>query len=118
MAKFHVLSGNNNLYQVAIHVATPAGNNSAGIAWSTCLVNSGMNKTRMTEGNGAGQITTAEKNQVLAGAVIEISYTWGDDPNWTSQQRIDDINTRVDQATTERLAQLADQLKYYGYTQA
>lgn len=117
MSNFHVLSGGNNLYNVAIHVATPAGNNSAGVAWPTCLINSGMNKTRMTVGTGAGQISTSEKAAVDAGTVIEISYQWQDDPAWTTQQRIDDITARTSQASAERLSQLGSQLKYYGYVQ-
>jgi|SRR6185369_1201665 hypothetical protein len=117
MANIHVLSGNGGIYRAVMHTQTPAGNNAVGVSWVNAIVNSGMNKTVMTEGAGAGQITTAEKNQILAGTVIEAVTVWQDDPTWTTQQRLDDFTLRTQQAVADRLAQLGDQLKYFGYTQ-
>lgn len=118
MLNIHVLAGNGSgMFTAVIHTPTPAGNNAAGVPWSTALVNSGMNKTIMTEGTGAGQITTAEKAQIAAGTVIEAVTQWQDDPTFTTQQRLDDFTLRTQQAVADRLDRLAKQLTYFGYIQ-
>lgn len=119
MARMHILTaGGENLYQVIVHAPTPAGNNSAGVAWSTALQNSGLAKSALVVGNGAGQITNSENNQVTAGTVIEANFNWQDDPNWTNQQRLDDLNARASIAVSAVLADYASRLKFFGYTVA
>ena len=117
MARLHILQQTGtNLYDVVVHAPTPAGNNQAGVAWSTAIVNAGLARTSMTQGNGPGQIATAEANQVTAGSVIEARFQWGDDPTWTNPQRLADLNTRADQAVADVLANYTERLKQFGRT--
>lgn len=117
MAKIHVLElSGNNVYTVVVHATTPAGNNGAGTAWSVAVANSGRNTTIMAVGNGAGQITQAEANQIAAGTIIEGVMQWGDDPAWTNAQRIADLDLQANQLVTELLARYQEELKYFGFT--
>src|SRR5262249_10852203 len=117
MSNIHVLGqSGKDTYTVVVHVAVPAGNNSAGVSWQTAVVNAGRNVTQMVAGSGAGQITPAEAAQVASGAVLEGSFQWGDDPTWTNQQRLDDLTLRASQLQAELLAQTAAALKFYGFT--
>lgn len=119
MARMHILEQSQpNLYNVIVHAPTPAGNNQAGIAWSTAIVNAGLARTALTTGNGPGQITAAEANQVTNGTVIEATFQWGDDPTWTNAERLADLNTRATQAVDEVLANYAARLRQYGRTVA
>ncbi len=119
MPRMHILeSSGNNIYSVVVHSPTPAGNNSAGVPIATAIQNSGNNVTRLVVGNGAGQITNTESNQVLAGTVIETEFQWQDDPAWTNPQRTADLNTRASQAVEQSLAALAVKLKFFGQTVA
>ena len=116
MARIHVLTGGNNLYQVVVHETTPAGNNSAGVSWATAAKNAGFAVTVMSEGNGPGQISTAEKNQVESGALLEGVFSFQDDPNYTPAQR----NAALDQVANQTIAELvalrSGQLKWFGAT--
>lgn len=117
MAKIHILTGGgNNLYTAVIHTATPAGNNTAGIAWSTALQNSGMATTVMPIGNGAGQISQSESNQIAAGTLIEATTVWQNDPAWNTAERNADLDLRATQAVTEKLAALQVALALFGAT--
>lgn len=119
MAKIHVLEGAGiNTFTVAVHAATPAGNNSAGVAWSDAVKNSGRATSILTVGTGPGQILQNEMNSITNGALIEGSFQWGDDPSWTNQQRLDDLDLRATQLVTELLARYAQELKYFGFTRA
>ncbi len=117
MSALHVLAGAGpNAFTVVIHVATPNGNNSAGVAWSDAVKNSGLVTTAMPAGNGAGQIGAAEVAAIAAGTLIEGVFQFTDDPAWTNGQR----NTRLDAEATkmgaELLARLAQSLKWFGAT--
>jgi hypothetical protein len=117
--RMHILQATGpNLYSVVVHAPTPAGNNSAGVAWSTAIQNAGLAGTSMETGNGAGQISTNEANQVAAGTVIEAQFAWGDDPNWTTAQRLADLSLRATQAVDEVLAAYSAKLKWFGQTVA
>lgn len=116
MSSIHVLSGGTaNRYTVVVHASTPAGNNSAGVSWSDAIKNSGRNTTIMTVGNGAGQIAQNEANNVIAGTVIEGTFQWDDNPAWTNQQRLDDINARATILIAELQTRYAAELKYFGF---
>jgi hypothetical protein len=119
MARMHVLQASgNNVYSIVVHAPTPAGNNSAAISWATALQNSGLATTQLVVGNGPGQITNAESNQVLAGTLIEANFQWEDNPTWTNQQRLDDLNLRASQAVAAVTADYQARLKYFGHTVA
>lgn len=118
MSSIHILSGNAGVFSAVVHVPTPVGTNSAGVSWQTALVNSGMAKTNMPIGTGPGQILQAEADQIAAGAVIEARIQWGEIAGADAPTLQADLDLRAQQASSERIAQLASQLKYYGYTRA
>ena len=114
--RLHVLeAAGPNVYSVAVHSPVSGGNNSAGVAWSTALVNAGLAVTQMAVGTGAGQISSAEAAQVAAGTVLETSFQWQDDPAWTNPQRTADLDTRATQAVADAQTKISARLKYYGH---
>ncbi len=119
MAKIHVLSGNtNSLYTVVVHATVPNGNNAAGTAWTDAVKNSGLATSILTVGTGPGQILQNEMNQITGGTLVEGSFQWGDDPTWNNAQRQADLDLRATQLTTELLASLQAQLRYFGFTRS
>lgn len=119
MAKIHVLHGaGGNAFMVTVHIATPAGNNSAGVLWSDAIKNAGLNNTIMTVGTGPGQISQSEADAIAAGTVIEGVFPWGDNPNWSNAERIADLDVRATQLTNELLAKYGQDLKYFGFTRS
>lgn len=81
MASIHVLEKTGERsYRIVGHFNLPdgagevlEGNNGAGVNWKTLLLAAGeLGSTSMTEGNGPGQISTAEKASVEAGDVVEV----------------------------------------------
>lgn len=73
MARCHVLDTAGGLTRVAFHIDVPIGNNDAGTAWSTVLVNSGIGGTTiLPDGTGTGgTISAAEKTSIQGGTVFE-----------------------------------------------
>lgn len=116
MSKIHVISGNGRVFTVVVHIATPAGNNAAGVAWSDAVKNSGRAVSVMTVGTGPGQITSAEMALITAGTLIEGTFKWDDDPALNNAQRQADLDLRATQLTNELLARYADELRYFGFT--
>jgi len=72
----------------------------------------------MTVGNGVGNITNAEANQVAAGTVMETAFQWGDDPAWTNAERLADLEIRATQAVNDAVATMQARLKQFGRTVA
>lgn len=119
MSKIHVLEGGiNGIYQAVVHVATPVGNNEASVSWADAIKNSGRAQTVMTVGNGSGQITSNEANQVNNGAIIEGVFSWQDDPSWTVAQRIADLDVRAQQMADDLLRRYEAELRYFGFTRS
>lgn len=119
MAKMHVLEGTAlGSYTIVVHTTTPAGNNSAGVAWPAAIVAAGRNTSVMTIGTGAGQIAQAEHDQIVAGTVIEGVFSFVDDPSWTPTQRNAALDAMATQMTTAMLAELATRLKWIGATRS
>src|SRR5262245_49402651 len=117
MARLHILEQSGlNLYRVVVHAPTPNGNNSAGVAWTDAIKNSGLAQTVLSVGNGPGQITTAEANTVSNGTVIEAPFLWEDNPSWTNQERQADLNSRAINIVNEVTADLQRKLKFFGFT--
>lgn len=75
MSNIHILDRQGNGYRVAFHIAVPGTTNSAGLAWSAVLLQSGEGgRTVLADGNGSGAdggIATAEKASIAAGTVLE-----------------------------------------------
>lgn len=116
MSKIHVLTADiTGNYQVAIHTQTPSGNNSAGISWKVSGLNSNLiGITILTEGTGAGQITTAEKATIVSGDVIEIIANI---PAEFGGATSSSLNEMANNVINEYITKLSKQLKYFGYTQ-
>jgi len=77
MANVHVLEQTApGRFRVVYHVAIPATNNAAGVAWRTAVVNSriaGQAVSVLPDGDGTnGTISAAEKAQLTSGAVYEV----------------------------------------------
>ncbi|MDE2467766.1 MAG: hypothetical protein KGL35_03250 [Bradyrhizobium sp.] len=101
-------------YQCVIHTPTPAGNNSAGFSWASCLVAAGLNATILGVGSGAGQQTQAEHDAVVAGTTIEIVRTFsiaGNNANATQ------VAALRDQVATDYVNYLGHVLKWFGFTE-
>lgn len=115
MSRLHIMTSNGgNTFTVVCHSPTPTGNNSAGVSWVTAISNGLKPVTRMTIGNGFGQIATAEANDVAAGNVIETSFEFNDDPNWSAPTRSTQLNLIASDAVTRTQNELAAKLKWFG----
>ena len=113
MAAIHVLTGDGSRYRAIVHLATPAGSNLAGITWKNVILGAGLNVTRMTEGAGAGQITTLEKTSIIAGDLIEIEVQMPVESGGATPASIDDM---VAKAVAAFQAKMQREYKYYGFT--
>ena len=115
MANVHVLeSPAPGRFRVAYHVAIPASNNPAGVAWRTAIVNSrptGANAPPVTvlpDGDGTnGTISAAEKALIVSGAVFEYVH---DEKGQTGAT----INAMHAQRSAEVLAALQARLAQFG----
>lgn len=116
MAALHVLEGDGIRFRVVAHAAVPAGNNTAGNSWKSCLIASGMNTTILPEGAGVGQITTAEKNQIIAGDVIEMVFSVDIPTVGTNGNKLAIVQAAVAKMRADYLAALASKFSFYGYT--
>lgn len=111
MAKLHVLAcDDKGVYRGVVHYATPAGSNSVGVSWKAAALAAGLaGTTSLVEGTGPGQITTAEKAQVVAGDVIEI-------PISLVSETVGGAGAEADAAISNHQRHLAKVLKYFGFT--
>lgn len=101
-------------YQCVIHAPTPAGNNSAGQSWASCVVAAGLNTTILPVGSGPGQQTQAEHDAVIAGTILELVRTFsiaGANANATQ------VAALRDQAATDYINLLGRELKWEGFTE-
>ncbi len=114
MSKCHILeSDNNQSYAVVIHFATPTGNNTVGLSWKACGLESGLIGTTILEvGTDPGDITQTEYDDIIAGDIVEIvrTATVGTSPTNAMVEAIADIYISEWNNDTARL------LKYYGHT--
>lgn len=120
MSNWHSRGGqpDGNAYSIIFHVPVPSANNRVGINYRTALVGSGIGGvTQMTEGVSAGQITTAEKADILSGAVIEHQETIFTNPGETALQlrdRLDARYTELANASGTFIQGLKGRLDYWG----
>lgn len=103
---------------IVVHVDVPDAENPEGVAWSTCLVNSGRAVTSLPESTDVddavaqpGRISRDEKAAVEAGTVYEfrtsIPYESGDGG-------LASIHKMVDPKTNAHLAALVELFSRYG----
>ena len=112
MKIFILESDNANSYKVAIHFATPTGNNSVGNSWKAGALGSKMIGTTTLEvGSEPGNISQAEHDSIISGDTIEIirSINPGLDPS--NAAVVDACNICVG----EYQANMARILRYYGH---
>lgn len=118
MADIHVLAGD-GLYRWAIvfHFAVPNINNSVSVNYRTALINSGLGGTSvMTEGSGAGQITTAELAQVVSGELYEHGEPFlAESGSTNNAEMLAAAQAMYASRETPVLATLQKRLRYYGY---
>ncbi len=114
MSKVHILESDNNYgYKVAIHFATPVGNNSVGESWKDCgLADGSIGSTVLKVGTAPGNVTQAEYDSIIAGNTIEIirTITPGTTPTNAAVEELVDIRI------SEYQASMSNILKYYGHT--
>lgn len=121
MANWHIITGDNdaNSFRVVYHIPIPDENNSANPALRlrAVLISSGVGgKTMLTPGNGQdGTISTTEKNQIEGGERFEIVETVNTNPLEALADLTTKINARFAILSTDKLAQLRKNLKYYGH---
>jgi hypothetical protein len=103
-------------YNCVIHTPTPAGNNSAGIPWSTVLVQVGLNVSVIPVNavpTGFQQLA-AEQAAVVAGTTAEIVAALPlDSANATPAQ----VTVLVNGLVSNWIAQMSAQYKWFGYVQ-
>lgn len=119
MASVHILSqSSDNEFQCVIHFPAPSGSNSAGLSWKSVLLASGLaGSTRLVEGTGPGQITAAEKAQVLAGDVIEFETVLRIESGGSTSLQIGvTIDALVANALADHARKVMSQLRRYGAT--
>lgn len=89
MANIHVHDTPNGGtdFNLVIHVATPAGNNSAGVPWATVAMRTRPTVSVLPSGDGTnGTIGSTEVAALAAGTLMEQSVTWRAPVNMTPQQ--------------------------------
>ena len=89
MSALHILDQDNGQFRCVAHQPVPAGSNTAGVAWKNVILGAGLNVTSMIEGALPGQISTAEKAQIVAGDVAEAAFTVPLHSGGTSNAEID-----------------------------
>ena len=118
MAAIHVMDGNGNgLVNLVFHFTVPNVNNRVAVNFRTALANSGRATTVMTEGAGAGQITTAEKVQVESGEKFEHACRFRPDSGGsTNAELLTQVRALYAARDTSVLAAVAKDLDLFGYT--
>ncbi len=112
MSKIHVLEAENYSYRIAVHFATPTGNNTIGLSWKACaLANGDIGSTQLSVGTDPGDITQTEYDSIIAGNTIEIIrfIEVGLSPTNTMVEYIADIKI------SEFNSKMTNVLKYYGH---
>lgn len=119
MANWHARVGSldGNSFEILYHIPIPSANNRVGVNYRAALIGSGIGgTTKMTEGIAAGQITTAEKTQIVAGEVYEYTETIFTNPGETDVQLQAKVDARYTTLVTVLQDQLQKRLTYWGHS--
>ncbi len=124
MAKIHVLERTGaNTWRCILHALIPTGGNSAGVTWKAAAIASGDSGPNhagqgkasvLSLGTGAGQITQAEYDQLVAGDVIEFDESIRLESGGTAAAPVDAL---ADKIAAQRKTALAEKLRWYGRAQ-
>jgi len=120
MADMHVMTGDGERWNVIMHFAVPNVDNEGGVNYRTALVNSGLGgSTAMPKGDGPGQISTVESEQITVGELYEYSVMLPVDGTGQSTDGRRAM-LRVQYATLKAamIAVLRAQLKFFGHTES
>ena len=120
MADIHVLAGDGTTWQIAMHLPVPNVNNAVGVNYRSALVNSGLGgSSRMTEGDGAGQITATEVGLLASGELYEHLFRFRVEGNGADPAVIRDaLRAAYTRELGLVIAVLQERLRYYGHTEA
>lgn len=120
MAYVHVLVGGDSGGSGVVHFAMPTGNNAMGVPWKTCYqfsLGGRIPTSKITVvGNGLGQITQQELNQIQSSDVVEVDFTYGVDPDMTDEQKLGNIDIYAGRVVEDFKVGLMENYKYYGLT--
>jgi hypothetical protein len=121
MPTVHTLTATgSDSYDAVAHFPMPVGNNAAGVPWKTCYIASFQGQPITSRlkivGNGPGQITQQELNQITNGDVIEITFNYGFDQSWPDAQKLANIDIYSSRAINDYKDYFAELFKYYGFT--
>lgn len=99
--------------RVIMHFVVPAGDNSAGKAWSQCILEdvSIQKDTILTD----TEITAPEKAAIQAGTVIERVYEVEIHENWSKIEKRLAVDKAWIQRHTETINELAVRYEFWGY---
>lgn len=115
MSQVHVLEYTEGRFRCLLHTATPAGNNAAGIPWSTVFLVTGRSgRTAMVEGTDPGQITAAEQAQIRAGTLLEFEVLIDAAPTITAAQLQTLLQNQAPAFVTEQLTAWQQSCRFYG----
>jgi hypothetical protein len=111
-------------YNAVVHFGMPVGTNAVGTPWKSCYLawyakqhNGSQPQSRLRVGTGSGEISQSVVNLIATGDLIEIGFTYGDDPAVTDVNAKNVlIDTYANRAIDEFTANISQQFKYYGYT--
>ena len=113
---YYVLSGNpkGTTLQVAFHVVVPAGDNAAGVAWQTAVVEyRGMPDQPGTTSIVPG-LAAAEQTKLDAGQLVEFVEPVRDDANASDADRKSNVETHVRDRAIEIGTELGHLLQHWG----
>ena len=124
MASVHTLTAGGppgqETYNAVAHFAMPTGSNLIGVPWKTCYVASFQGRPITSQlkvvGNGAGQITQQELNQITSGDIIELPFTFGFDPGLTDAEKMTVIDGYAARSIDEFKSGFTQTFRYYGLT--
>lgn len=120
MADIHVQTGDGTHWQIVMHLPVPNQNNAVAVNYRNALVNSGIGgSTVLTEGVGAGQITTAEKDQIAFGELYEHVEQFRAESGGTSGPELQAaLRQFYVQEKAHVTAHLQRRLRYFGHTES
>ncbi len=121
MAQIHILGGDgDDSYTAVIHLTIPNTNNLVSVNYRTAIINSGIGGTTIlqtTTGAAPGKITTTEMSDITAGIVYEAVFLVGNNPAWSSAERLAAFSGAINSQTSQKINYLTNALAYFGHTQ-
>lgn len=117
MSDIHVIAGDGlHKWTILFHYPVPSENNAVGVSYETALINSGLAKSSMAPGTGAGQISTAELALVVGGKLYEYNLSFRAESGATNNsEMIASVREQYTRHEQVAIDEVKHRLKYYGY---